>query len=209
VTLVRRRQREVYRVFGEDEFFDGGYAGEPLESVTIVGGEGRLRRVAGMAMLAGALGAAGGLIALNSLPRGKRVARGVSLAGARGGSGLRGGSRAGARAGSNGQVLSARVLFAGAHAAGSVRGSRPRDTERARCAGRMCAHAARRDAEIERDEPSPIEHPRSAVPATASASPVDVATESTPTESTPTGSTPTEDTPSEGAPTPPEFGFER
>jgi hypothetical protein len=229
---VRRRQREVYRVFGEDEFFDGGYAGEPLEPVTIAWGDGRLRRVAGMAMLAGALGAVGGVIVLNSLPRARRVTRELregSLAGARAG------SLAGARASSSGQVLSARVPLAGASTTGSLRGSRRREAEPKRCAGRTCA-LTRRDVEAGRDELSPIAaRPDSAVRATANAVPAAKAepatakavpatakavpatakaVPATATAEPASGSAPPVDeaavgTRTEGTPTPPEFGFER
>jgi hypothetical protein len=78
--LLRRRPREVYRVYSEDEYLDGAGAevGAGLEVAAVgtwppaaeparkAAGERRLRRVAGVAMLAGALGAVGGLVVMTS-----------------------------------------------------------------------------------------------------------------------------------------------
>jgi hypothetical protein len=67
MTLLRRRPREVYRVYSEEEYLGG--AGTPLGGTAQwhagSGEEHRLRRVAGVAMLAGVLGAVGGLVCLN------------------------------------------------------------------------------------------------------------------------------------------------
>jgi hypothetical protein len=73
MTLLRRAPREVYRVYSEAEFFDGP-AGTELFAPTrgSRAGERRLRRLAGAAMLAGAVGAIGGAVVL----AGSRPARG-------------------------------------------------------------------------------------------------------------------------------------
>jgi len=74
VMLLRRRPREVYRVYTEEEYLNG--AGSELagarewpEMVEPAGkGAGerrRLRRAAGVAMLAGAMGTVGGVVATN------------------------------------------------------------------------------------------------------------------------------------------------
>jgi hypothetical protein len=73
MTLVRRRPREVYRVYSEEEYLNGAGAelagvGEwpaGVEPARHGSGERRLRRVAGVAMLTGAVGAVGGVVALN------------------------------------------------------------------------------------------------------------------------------------------------
>jgi hypothetical protein len=81
MSILRRRPREVYRVYTEDEYLDGAgsepatveqspVAAEPGRKLM---GEGRLRRAAGMAMLAGAVGAVGGVVVANS-SRGHRGA---------------------------------------------------------------------------------------------------------------------------------------
>jgi hypothetical protein len=78
MTLLRRAPREVYRVYSEEEYLDG--AGSEIAAVAewpvdgspvvaeaaqqVVLGH-RLRRAAGVAMLAGAVGAVGGLVCLN------------------------------------------------------------------------------------------------------------------------------------------------
>jgi hypothetical protein len=73
-------------VYAADEYLDGVGSGELLEPAASAIGERRLRRLAGAAMLAGAVGAAGGAIAINSMPSARgtgRKARGVSRASAR------------------------------------------------------------------------------------------------------------------------------
>jgi hypothetical protein len=55
VTLLRRASREVYRVYSETEFFDGA-ADIELLAPSRAGGEWRLRRLAGAAVLVGAMG---------------------------------------------------------------------------------------------------------------------------------------------------------
>jgi hypothetical protein len=72
MTRLRRRPREVYRVYTEDEYLGGAGlevatvgewppAAEPARKGA---GERRLRRAAGMAMLAGTVGAVGGLVVM-------------------------------------------------------------------------------------------------------------------------------------------------
>ena len=104
--LLRRRPREVYRVYSEEEYLNGagsGLAGIgewPVTEWPLVeaphdeppvgeaplsveparqgaGGEHRLHRITGVAMLAGAMGTVGGVVFLN-------VARAHGGAGARG-----------------------------------------------------------------------------------------------------------------------------
>jgi hypothetical protein len=74
MTLLRRAPREVYRLYDEEDFFAAADQEERRESVTTAppGGR-RLRRIAGTTTLLAAIGATGGLIALN---------RAVSVAGA-------------------------------------------------------------------------------------------------------------------------------
>jgi hypothetical protein len=73
MTRLRRRPREVYRVYSEDEYLNG--AGSELATVgewpvsvepasEVVGGR-RSRRVAGVAMLVGAVGMVGGVVVMN------------------------------------------------------------------------------------------------------------------------------------------------
>jgi hypothetical protein len=84
VTLRRRRSREVYRVYTEDEYLNGAglepatigewpAAVEPADACLVAAEprrglvrERRLRRAAGAAMLAGAVGTVGGVLAINS-----------------------------------------------------------------------------------------------------------------------------------------------
>ena len=66
MTLLRRAPREVYRVYGEEEFFAAAARDERFE-LTGGRGERRRHRVAGATVLLAATGAVGGLIALTSL----------------------------------------------------------------------------------------------------------------------------------------------
>jgi hypothetical protein len=66
--LLRRAPREVYRVFSEDDFLDGAGSTEPFKPVANEIGEPRLRRIAGVAMLAGVLVVVLGLLVINGLP---------------------------------------------------------------------------------------------------------------------------------------------
>jgi hypothetical protein len=63
--LLRRAPREVYRVYGEEEFF--ATAADARSEPTDGAGEHRLQRVAGATVLLAAAGAVGGLIAITSL----------------------------------------------------------------------------------------------------------------------------------------------
>ncbi len=63
--LLRRAPREVYRVYGEEEFF--ATAADERSEPTDGAGEQRLQRVAGATVLLAAAGAVGGLIAITSL----------------------------------------------------------------------------------------------------------------------------------------------
>jgi hypothetical protein len=79
MTLLRRRPREVYRVYSEEEYLNGAGSGlasiaewpvdEPPRAVETVHQDGttehRLRRVAGVTVLAGTLGAVGAVVCLN------------------------------------------------------------------------------------------------------------------------------------------------
>ncbi|HEY3959346.1 MAG TPA: hypothetical protein VGL68_02435 [Solirubrobacteraceae bacterium] len=81
MTLLRRAPREVYRVYGEAEFFEGAAGMELFTPATSSGaGERRLRRLAGAAMLAGAVGTMGGAVVL----AGSRPARGSGRGAANG-----------------------------------------------------------------------------------------------------------------------------
>ena len=75
MTLLRRRPREVYRVYTEEEYLNGA-GSEPapaladewpvaVEPARSRAGERRLGRVAGMALLAGAVATVGGVVAAN------------------------------------------------------------------------------------------------------------------------------------------------
>jgi hypothetical protein len=88
VTLLRRAPREVYRIYSEEEFFDGASGMELFTPTSSSGrGERRLRRLAGAAMLAGAVGMTGGAVVLaGSRPTrgpGRRVGDGAAQALAR------------------------------------------------------------------------------------------------------------------------------
>jgi hypothetical protein len=67
MTSLRRRPREVYRVYDEDEFLRTAVAEELFESLPARSSERRLSRLACAAMLAGTVGTVGGVIAVNSL----------------------------------------------------------------------------------------------------------------------------------------------
>jgi hypothetical protein len=73
--ISRRRQRAVYRIYGEDEFLGGvGGVGIP-EPVVSGAGDRRLRRLAGAAMLAGAIGVVGATITAATTSSGRGGAR--------------------------------------------------------------------------------------------------------------------------------------
>jgi hypothetical protein len=74
MSILRRRPREVYRVYTEEDYLNGaGSEPEPVDELPVAAepgcklvGERRLRRAAGVAMLAGAVGTVGGVVAANS-----------------------------------------------------------------------------------------------------------------------------------------------
>lgn len=110
-----RRERAVYRVYGEDEFL-GGVDREDLSGPVASGmGERRLRRLAGAAMLAGAVGAVGGVITATNMSSGRGAVRKM---------------RAGSRptVGRSGAETDLRTRLSSAHGrVRSVRGSRRKE----------------------------------------------------------------------------------
>jgi hypothetical protein len=66
MTLLRRRPREIYRVYSEEEYLGG--AGSELGAGTESASAGthRLHRIVGVAVLVGATGMVGAVVALNS-----------------------------------------------------------------------------------------------------------------------------------------------
>jgi hypothetical protein len=89
MTMLRRAHREVYRVYGEDDFLARVADHQDVEPAAPARAERLLHRVAGTAMLLAAAGMVGGLVALTSLSSGaatrRRLATGLLDAG-----GLRG-----------------------------------------------------------------------------------------------------------------------
>jgi hypothetical protein len=88
MTLLRRGPREIYRVYGEAEFFDGAADIELFMPTSVSGGgDLRLRRLAGAALLAGAVGTMCGAVVLTSSRpargSGRRVGNGAAQALAR------------------------------------------------------------------------------------------------------------------------------
>jgi len=80
MTLLGRAPREVYRVYGEDEFLAGPGLATPIEAPSFTAERG-LHRAAGATVLLAAVGAVGALIALTSFSSttrtGRRVGRGL------------------------------------------------------------------------------------------------------------------------------------
>jgi hypothetical protein len=73
--IWRRSRRAVYRIYGEDEFL-GGVGDVDLPEPVMSGmRERRLRRLAGVAMLAGAVGMVGGTISATTTFSGRGAAR--------------------------------------------------------------------------------------------------------------------------------------
>jgi hypothetical protein len=68
MTLLRRAPREVYRVYGEDEFLADPLCDERMRKLPAAAGARRLTRIAGATILVAAAGAVGGLIASTSTP---------------------------------------------------------------------------------------------------------------------------------------------
>jgi hypothetical protein len=65
MALLRRAPREVYRVFNEADFLADGDAGELFEPATREAAGRRPRRIAGIAMLLGAVAAVGAMLVMN------------------------------------------------------------------------------------------------------------------------------------------------
>jgi hypothetical protein len=70
MTVLRRAPREVYRVFGEDEFLARVADHRDIEPAAPASAQRLLHRVAGTTMLLAAAGMVGGLVALTSLSSG-------------------------------------------------------------------------------------------------------------------------------------------
>jgi hypothetical protein len=84
MTVLRRTPREVYRVYGEDEFLARVADHRDVEPAAPASAERLLHRVAGTTMLLAAAGMVGGLVALTSLSSGtgarRRIASGLLAA---------------------------------------------------------------------------------------------------------------------------------
>jgi hypothetical protein len=68
--LPRRAPREVYRVYGHEEFMAAPASHDAIEVSRVLAGERRLQRLAGTAVLLAAMGAVAGVVAATSLPPG-------------------------------------------------------------------------------------------------------------------------------------------
>jgi hypothetical protein len=75
MTALRRTPREVYRVFGEDEFLARVADHRDIEPAAPASAQRLLHRVAGTTMLLAAAGMVGGLVALTSLSSGTDARR--------------------------------------------------------------------------------------------------------------------------------------
>lgn len=73
--IWRRSQRAVYRIYREDEFLGTLADVDPPEPAVSAVGERRLRRLAGVAMLAGAVGAVAGTISATATFSGRGATR--------------------------------------------------------------------------------------------------------------------------------------
>ena len=83
MTLLRRAPREVYRVYGEQEFFACAPGGEHVEATMPAIGVRRLHRVADATMVLAAMGAVGALLAIatrSAAGDGRRVGAGLLAA---------------------------------------------------------------------------------------------------------------------------------
>ena len=86
VTMLRRAPREVYRVYGEEEFFADAPYDERADASHLGAGERRLKRLATVTLLLAAVGALGGLVVLagvSSVTRGRRRGARTAAAAAR------------------------------------------------------------------------------------------------------------------------------
>jgi hypothetical protein len=83
--LPRRAPREVYRVYGHEEFLAAPASPDAIEVGRVLAGERRLQRLAGTAVLLAAMGAVAGVVAATGLPPGSprrhRAVLAVRLAG--------------------------------------------------------------------------------------------------------------------------------
>jgi hypothetical protein len=68
--LPRRAPREVYRVYGHEEFMAAPASHDAIEVSRVLAGERRLQRLAGTAVLLAAMGAVAGVVAATSSPPG-------------------------------------------------------------------------------------------------------------------------------------------
>ena len=66
MTLLRRRPREIYRVYSEEEYLGGAESELSVVPESASAGERRLQRVVGVAVLVGVTGMVGAVVALNS-----------------------------------------------------------------------------------------------------------------------------------------------
>lgn len=78
MTMLRRAPREVYRVYGEDDFLARVADHQDIEPAAPASAERLLHRVAGTAMLLVAAGMVGGLVALTSLSSGAGTRRRIA-----------------------------------------------------------------------------------------------------------------------------------
>ena len=113
MTVLRRAPREVYRVYGEDDFLARVAEHQEIEPTAQASAEGLLSRIAGATMLLAAAGMVGGLVALTSLSSGagtrRRIATRLLVTGGSGGAPSRRSAR----------VAPAKVWRAAARAGGS------------------------------------------------------------------------------------------
>jgi hypothetical protein len=72
---MRRRRREPFRVYAEDDFFENGASAEFADALGAAHASGRPRRLAGLAALAGAVGAVGAVTVTSFLPLARGTAR--------------------------------------------------------------------------------------------------------------------------------------
>jgi hypothetical protein len=72
---MRRRRREPFRVYTEDDFFEDGASAEFADALGATDASGRPRRLAGLAALAGAVGAVGAVTVASFLPLARGTAR--------------------------------------------------------------------------------------------------------------------------------------
>jgi hypothetical protein len=146
--MLRRAPREVYRVYGEDEFLGRVADHRDIEPAAPASAQRLLHRVAGTTMVLAAAGMVGGLVALTSLSSGsgarRRIATGLLAA-----NGLRG-----AQSRRSTRVAPAEVWREAAGARGSYRrGAQHRTTRRMRVT-RRAAQPAR--SPFDRPEPPVI-----------------------------------------------------